>query len=335
MNIPLSKILFAQDASLSQLDITPNFVPITNANSYAKLDRTVIKCPTGSSQLTITPTIDPTSTPSDVDLVPYTANTNGTMTQGSAVTFYYGAGAKLTVVDEDRSNFAVSENIIRGAKESSVSIHYSGASVGEGEYISAIIKDTYGNPLYHARLKPVGESTSGELSMIIPNDIECGEYTLVVYNELERGAYNTNYAGYDTLVLVVYDEDEQPTVTNVYTNATGTNFKFTANDNWDLYQVTSYGGEKIRDLANNNVTTNMMCGGQASILIEDLAGNITTVGENAMLVDQTPPTVAVTYSGGRYTLTVSDNESGVWKITNSDGTTVYHDYSTSTNSATT
>ena len=44
-------------------------------------------------------------------------------------------------------------------------------------------------------------------------------------------------------------------------------------------------------------------------------------------VVDTPPAVTVSYSGGTYTLTVSDNESGVWKITNRDGTVVYRDYS--------
>ena len=79
----------------------------------------------------------------------------------------------------------------------------------------------------------------------------------------------------------------------------------------------------------------MECGNQSAILVQDLAGNETIIDANDMLVDRTPPHVTITYSGGKYALTVSDNESGVWKITNSDGTTVYHDYSTSTNSATT
>ena len=48
---------------------------------------------------------------------------------------------------------------------------------------------------------------------------------------------------------------------------------------------------------------------------------------NDIAVDKTPHIITVTHSGGTYTITVIDNESGVWKITNGDGTKVYHDYS--------
>ena len=95
------------------------------------------------------------------------------------------------------------------------------------------------------------------------------------------------------------------------------------------------GGDHLRHLASNTVTTNMECGNQSAILVQDLAGNETIIDANDMLVDRTPPVVTISYAEGKYALTVSDNESGVWKITNSDGTAVYHDYSTSTNSATT
>jgi hypothetical protein len=124
-------------------------------------------------------------------------------------------------------------------------------------------------------------------------------------------------------------------VTNVYKNDAGTKFKFTAADDWDLYQVTNPNGSKLRDLANTNVTTNMDCGYQASIVIHDLAGNPTCVTEQDMQIDRNAPSVSVSYSDGKYTLTVSDTESGLWKITNSNGDIIYRDYSTSNSSATT
>ena len=163
--------------------------------------------------------------------------------------------------------------------------------------------------------------------MDIPNEIEPGEYMLVIYNECENGAYNTNYAGYDTLLLVVLEnaDNVKPIMTNVFKNYAGTSFKFTVSDNQELYQVTNPTGEKLRDLASTNVTANVLCGTQDSIMVEDLAGNIAEAQN--ILTDNTPPKVTVSYSGGTYTLTVSDNESGVWKITNSDGTVVYRDYS--------
>ena len=79
----------------------------------------------------------------------------------------------------------------------------------------------------------------------------------------------------------------------------------------------------------------MDCGYQASIVIHDLAGNPTCVTEQDMQIDKTSPSVSVSYSDGKYTLTVSDTESGLWKITNSNGDIIYRDYSTSNSSATT
>ena len=48
-----------------------------------------------------------------------------------------------------------------------------------------------------------------------------------------------------------------------------------------------------------------------------------------ILVDTKPPSVIISYAGiGKYTLTVSDTESGVWKITNGDGSVLYENYGT-------
>ena len=225
----------------------------------------------------------------------------------------------------------MTQDIARATAGSSINVNYTNASVGDDEYILAIIKDTSGNALYHARLQSV-DNSNGTVSMNIPNDITPGEYMLVIYNEHESGSYNTNYAGYDTLILIVWDasdvnypDEQKPIMTNVYKNLAGTKFRFTVSDNLGLYQMTNSGGAKLRDLSGTKATTNMSCGTQSSIMVEDLAGNTSELQN--ILTDTTPPTVNISYNNGTYTLTVSDNESGVWKITNRDGTVVYRDYS--------
>ena len=95
----------------------------------------------------------------------------------------------------------------------------------------------------------------------------------------------------------------------------------------DGLQVTSPDGAWLRDLTGSNVTVNMKCDHQSTIAVQDLAGNTTIVDQQNIMIDRTPPSVTVTYESGKYVLTVSDNESGVWKITNRDGTVVYRDFS--------
>ena len=170
--------------------------------------------------------------------------------------------------------------------------------------------------------------------MCVPDDIDYGDYNLIVYNELERAEWNTNYAGYDTLVLTVTDLNS-PTVTNVYRNEAGKNFKLTASDE-TLSHISTLSGRKIKDLSGINTTTNLQLSESTNgIKIYDVASNISTIYTNDMQVDSTPPSVTISYNSGTYTLTVSDSESGVWKITNSNGDTIYRDYSTSSNSAAT
>ena len=326
LNIPLSAVLFASDASSIGENLSPSFAPVNQIT----LSRTTIDYPLASNTpAIISATI--ASAPTNVDTTAYIANTDGTMSTSTATGLSYGAGTKLTIVDDSRK-FAITQDIVRGTAGSSISVNYTNASIGANEYISAIIKDTSGEALYHAKLDTVSNS-NGSVSMDIPDDIEPGEYMLVIYNELERGSYNTNYAGYDTLILVVWDttdtnypDEEKPTMTNVYKNVDGTRFRFTASDNHELYQMINSSRTKLRDLAGTNVTTNMSCDEtQDSIIAEDLAGNISA--PQNIITDITPPKVTISYSRGTYTLTVSDNESGVWKIANHDGSVVYHDYS--------
>ena len=160
--------------------------------------------------------------------------------------------------------------------------------------------------------------------MSIPSELPYGEYTLIVYNEKENGAYATNYAGYDIKTLMITDITK-PVVTNTYRNNTSTYFKFNASDNTELCKVTDSNMQNLLTLHGTKTTTNMPCVKQTDIYVEDIFGNRTKLQD--VHIDDTPPKVTVSYNNGTYTLTMSDNESGVWKITNRDGTVVYRDYS--------
>ncbi len=59
---------------------------------------------------------------------------------------------KATVLDSSRT-FAVTETTIKGAPGGYASFHYTGAGVGENEYVSAMLTDENGNILYYGNLE--------------------------------------------------------------------------------------------------------------------------------------------------------------------------------------
>ena len=104
---------------------------------------------------------------------------------------YSGNEWKLTLLDSSR-NFAVTEKAVSGAPDDTVTLHYTGATTGINEYISAIIADNSGTQYYSRVAQPTAES--GTVEIKIPSDIAPGSYTLKVFNEQYNGDYNTDYA---------------------------------------------------------------------------------------------------------------------------------------------
>ena len=104
---------------------------------------------------------------------------------------YGGNEWKLTLLDSSR-NFAVTEKAVSGAPGDTVTLHYTGATTGINEYISAIIADNSGTQYYSRVAQPTAES--GTVEIKIPSDIAPGDYTLKVFNEQYNGDYNTDYA---------------------------------------------------------------------------------------------------------------------------------------------
>ncbi len=110
----------------------------------------------------------------------------------TAVPEYTGNEWKLTLQDTDRT-FAVTETEATGKAGDTVTLHYSGATVGENEYISVLIGDGDGNVTHYGRvLKPTAES--GTVNVAIPEGLADGTYTLYVFSEQYNGDRKTDYA---------------------------------------------------------------------------------------------------------------------------------------------
>ena len=126
----------------------------------------------------------------------------------TAVPEYGGNEWKLTLLDSSR-NFAVTEKTVSSAPDDTVTLHYTGATTGINEYISAIIADNSGTQYYSRVAQPTAES--GTVEIKIPSDIAPGDYTLKVFSEQYNGDYNTDYASNFTDIALTVEKpvDEQ------------------------------------------------------------------------------------------------------------------------------
>ena len=127
------------------------------------------------------------------------------------VSKYSGNEWKLTLLDSSR-NFAVTEKAVSGDPGDTVTLHYTGATGGLNEYISAIIADSSGARYYGRVAQPTAES--GTVEIKIPSGLAPGSYTLKVFSEQYNGDYNTDYASnFTDIALTVENQpDEQFTL---------------------------------------------------------------------------------------------------------------------------
>ena len=149
----------------------------------------------------------------------------------TAVPEYSGNEWKLTLLDNS-SNFAVKEKAVSAAPDDTVTLHYSGATTGTNEYISAIIADSSGARYYGRVAQPTAES--GTVEIKIPSDLAPGSYTLKVFSEQYNGDYNTDYASnFTDIALTVENQpDEQFALTpggRYYFDLSAMNIPGTAN----------------------------------------------------------------------------------------------------------
>ena len=111
----------------------------------------------------------------------------------TVVTDYLGGEWKLTLKDENRSEFTASAKTVG---INTVTIAYSNAATGENEYISAIVKDAYGNVYNYGRIAQLNDTTNGASGTveIDLSGIDMTDKTLCVFNEQYNGDKKTDYA---------------------------------------------------------------------------------------------------------------------------------------------
>ena len=149
------------------------------------------------------------------------------------VSKYSGNEWKLTLLDSSR-NFAVTEKAVSGDPGDTVTLHYTGATGGLNEYISAIIADSSGARYYGRVAQPTAES--GTVEIKIPSGLAPGSYTLKAFSEQYNGDYNTDYASnFTDIALTVENQpDEQFTLApggRYYFDLSAMNIPGTANSN--------------------------------------------------------------------------------------------------------
>lgn len=110
----------------------------------------------------------------DLNSVLFTSAAVGGKPDGglTAVPEYSGNEWKLTLLDKSR-NFAVTETTASGKPGDTITLNYTGATVGANEYISVIITDSSGNATHYGRItQPTAEN--GTVDITIPSGLATG-----------------------------------------------------------------------------------------------------------------------------------------------------------------
>ena len=131
----------------------------------------------------------------------------------TAVDAYDGSEWKLTLLDDSR-DFDVTETDISGDPGDTITLHYTGATTGDNEYISVILA-AESSVQYYGRIAKAttADAAEGEISLTIPDTLAEGTYTLNVFNEQCNGDYKTDYASaFETFTLTV--DITAPTLSN-------------------------------------------------------------------------------------------------------------------------
>ena len=251
---------------------------------------------------------------------------------------------KLTI-PKTSSTFGLADgqsSTITATPKETITIGYKNATTsGNNNYMCATIRRDNNNDgtdnkeCYHGRFKPNGSATdyvtqaTGTVTMTLPN-LPVGSYKLVLYNEQNTGVANkTILAEYDEIALNIED-NTAPTVTY---------YRFTASDDGVLSKITDMDSndstrrDKLKDFSPYIDLDTVNVGptvANSGFYVYDDAGDVASIpgNDNNVAVDSTPPEITnVRYNEGRIIVAVADSQSGVWKITNADGSVVLEDYS--------
>ena len=157
----------------------------------------------------------------------------------TAVDAYDDNEWKLTLKDSSR-NFGVTETDITGDPGDTITLHYTGATTGDNEYISVILA-AESSVQYYGRIAKAttADAAEGEISLTIPNTLAEGTYTLNVFNEQCKGDYKTDYASaFEAVTLTV--DTTAPKLSNGSATRDGENeamVKFTSDEAGSYYYV--------------------------------------------------------------------------------------------------
>ena len=205
----------------------------------------------------------------------------------TAVDAYDGSEWKLTLLDDSRV-FDVTETDISGDPGDTITLHYTGATTGDNEYISVILVAESSVQYYGRIAKATTEE--GEISLTIPDTLAEGTYTLNVFNEQCNGDYKTDYASaFETFTLTV--DITAPTLSAgsaTRDSETTAIVKFTSDEAGTYYYVVAESGAETPDIdttgtgtacvsGENTISLNSLAGAAAKdiyIVAKDAAGNV-------------------------------------------------------------
>ena len=188
---------------------------------------------------------------------------NGMESGLTAVDAYDGSEWKLTLLDSSR-NFGVTETDISGDPGDTITLHYTGATTGANEYISALLTDQQGNVLYYGRIAQATTEAAaeGEISLTIPDTLAEGTYTLNVFNEQCNGNYKTDYASaFETFTLTV--DITAPTLSAgsaTRDSETTATVKFTSDETGTYYYAVAESGAETPDIDTTGTGTACVSG---------------------------------------------------------------------------
>ena len=177
----------------------------------------------------------------------------------TAVGAYDGSEWKLTLLDSSR-NFGVTETDISGDPGDTITLHYTGATTGDNEYISVILA-AESSVQYYGRIAKA-TTAEGEISLTIPDTLAEGTYTLNVFNERCNGDYKTDYASaFETFTLTV--DITAPTLSNgsaTRDSETSATVKFTSDEAGTYYYVVAESGAETPDIDTTGTGTACVSG---------------------------------------------------------------------------
>lgn len=208
----------------------------------------------------------------------------------TAVGNYGGSEWKLTLLDSSR-NFGVTETDISGDPGDTITLHYTGATTGDNEYISVILAAESGVQYYGRIAKAT--TAEGEISLMIPDTLAEGTYTLNVFSEQYNGDYKTDYASAFAEVTLTVDITAPTLSAGSATrdSETAATVKFTSDEAGTYYYVVVESGETEPtiettgagtscDTTEQTISLNNLSGAGAKdiyIVAKDAVGNISDV----------------------------------------------------------